>query len=108
VPADDEVGWTWTIGCVAKEFGVLPSVAEREIMNDPEGRALELLTMFSYAQLKQAADAAKDEDALKPYAKSKLMKHVKANISYFEHRNAHKTFRAKCPGCIRARAAGEL
>jgi hypothetical protein len=48
---------------VCEEFGCVPSVAVRELLDDPERRALSILELRTYARTKAAIEAAqKPED----------------------------------------------
>lgn len=56
---------------------MLPSVVVREIDDDPMHYNLACLELLRYASAKHALDTAKDEKALKPWAKSKHMAEAK-------------------------------
>lgn len=60
MPNDTEtqdVARMYTIACIAKEFGVLPSVVARDLDNDPEQLSLECLKLLSYAEAKSVYDS---------------------------------------------------
>ena len=60
MPDDDEtqdVARMYTIACIAKEFGVLPSVVAKDLDDDPEQLSLECLKLLSYAEAKSVYDS---------------------------------------------------
>jgi hypothetical protein len=65
----------WAITCIAQEFGVLPSVAERALARDAENTDTLCLYLARYAEAKAVYDRANKEE-LKAWDKSKLMQRV--------------------------------
>jgi len=47
---------------VCEEFGCVPSVAARELTEDPERRAVAIMELRAYARTKAAIDAAQKPD----------------------------------------------
>lgn len=73
------MGRLWLIAAVAKAFHVLPSVAARDLDEDPERLSLLCLPLINYAEAKAAFDGAEDDEALKGWAGSKSMEAVTRN-----------------------------
>jgi len=67
------------VALVSDHYKVLPSQAAAELDNDPERLALTCRDLTLYAQAKAAYDAARSEEALEPWAGSKMMDRVKEN-----------------------------
>jgi len=64
---------------VADQFHVLPSVAARDLDEDPERLSLVAISLLRYAHAKAEFDAADSDDSLKHWKGSELMKTVKTN-----------------------------
>jgi hypothetical protein len=70
----------WLATRVAKEFGVLPSVAARDLDDDPERLSIIAMTLLAYHQAKSAYDAVDGDDKkLEPWKDSNVMRRVKDN-----------------------------
>jgi hypothetical protein len=52
----------WIVAKVAETFHVLPSVAARDLDEDPNQTAIECLALLNYARGKHVFDAAKGDD----------------------------------------------
>jgi len=78
----------------AGHWGVLPSVAARDLDDDPEQLALVCRALDLYSELKRTFDQADSEDELKRYADSELMAQVKEN-SFGLHRERVARWKAE-------------
>jgi hypothetical protein len=67
------------IATVAETFHVLPSVAARDLDEDPERLSLLCLPLLRYAEAKQAEENSKSEEELKAWKGSKIMEAVLEN-----------------------------
>jgi len=69
----------WLVTQVAEQFHVLPSVAARDLDDDPERLSLVAVSLLRYAHAKAEFDVADSDDRLKHWKGSELMKTVKKN-----------------------------
>jgi hypothetical protein len=76
---DPHVSWLWTVAIISREFGVLPSVAARDLDSDPRRLSIACIYLLQYAEAKGAFDAAKDDKALEPWKGNKMMNEVRRN-----------------------------
>lgn len=76
-PDDPSIRWDWFVAAVAKEFGVLPTVAEQALLDDTDGMIGKAMTMYRYREAKTAFDGP-DLD-MKAWRGSQVMKMVKKN-----------------------------
>lgn len=56
---NEHVPFEWMVSRVCEEFGCLPSAAVREIKDDPNGTAMEIMRLRHYARTKELLDNAK-------------------------------------------------
>jgi hypothetical protein len=90
---------------IAKEFGVLPSVAARDLDNDPERLSMIAVSLLAYSQAKAAYDAADGDDKkLEAWKDSDTMAEVRSNSfalmkDRMDHRTKHRKFGGKDPNC---------
>lgn len=66
----------WLVAVVAERFHVLPSVAARDLDEDPEHLSLLCMQLLRYAEAKNAFEAAEDKAAL---GSSEMMSRVARN-----------------------------
>lgn len=85
----------WLAARIAKEFGVLPSVAARDLDDDPERLSLTAMSLLAYSQAKSAYDAADgDSKKLEPWKDSNTMRRVKDNtFAAMKERLDHRKLR---------------
>jgi hypothetical protein len=69
----------WMVANIAKEFGVLPTTAARDLESDPRQLSKTCVLLLRYSEAKRALDSAKKPDDLKPWEKVGLMLDVKRN-----------------------------
>lgn len=70
------------MGQIAEAFHVLPSVAARDLDDDPERLSLAVMPLLAYSRAYHALDAAQGADgaaALKAWDGSKMMEYAKRN-----------------------------
>ena len=98
----------WIATRVAKEFGVLPSVAARDLDEDPERLSMIAVSLLAYSQAKSAWDAADgDPKNLEAWKDNDTMASVQTNVMTFakqriDHRVQHlkkKIVDAECRYC---------
>ena len=53
--------WDWLISRVCEEFGCLPSAAVRELMDDRDHLALDIMESRAYVRTKEAVARARTE-----------------------------------------------
>lgn len=58
--------YLWNIGRLCEEFGCLPLAMVRELSDDPEQMAAQILELRAYARTKALVDRAKDAKELPP------------------------------------------
>jgi hypothetical protein len=91
VPDDYDVYRLWAITVAAEHWHVLPSVAARDLDDDPQQLALVCRTLSIYAQAKAAFDTATDDSQLEAWKSSELMTQVQANaFAFHKERTARR------------------
>jgi hypothetical protein len=70
------VPWEWVISRVCEEFHCLPSQAVRELEQDPDRLALNILSLRDYARAKRVYDSTTDSSKL---PESPVMSEVMVN-----------------------------
>lgn len=104
-PEDPDIVRIWVATRVAKEFGVLPSVAARDLDEDPERLSLIAVSLLAYSQAKSAYDAAEGDDKkLEAWKGSETMAKVRENTFTFmkqrmDHRTKHLKLKKTDPDC---------
>lgn len=66
---------------VAESWGVLPSVAARDLDADPEQLSLVCIPLLEYARAYRALQNGRDDKALDPWKGTSVLKHLKRNTS---------------------------
>jgi hypothetical protein len=95
----------WIATRVAKEFNVLPSVAARDLDEDPERLSMTAVSLLAYSQAKAAWDAAEgDSSKLDAWKDSDLMAQVQKNAfdmtkERVDHRKLHMKTKTVDPNC---------
>lgn len=69
----------WIIANVAETFHVLPSVAARDLDDDPERLSLLCISLLRYAEAHGAEERSKSKEDLAPWKGSKIMELVLEN-----------------------------
>jgi hypothetical protein len=84
---------------------VLPSVAARDLDEDPERLAITAMTLLAYSQAKAAYDAADGDDKkLEPWKDSNVMRRVKDNtFAAMKDRLDHRKLRHPKEGIVGCR-----
>jgi hypothetical protein len=95
----------WIATRVAKEFNVLPSVAARDLDEDPERLSMIAVSLLAYSQAKNAYDAANgNEKMLEAWKNSEAMATVRSNTfdlmkERIGHRVKHLKMKVVEPNC---------
>jgi hypothetical protein len=58
--------YLWQVGRICEEYSCLPLAAVRELSDDPEQMAVQILELRAYARTKARMDVAKDAKDLPP------------------------------------------
>lgn len=91
----------WLVTMVAKEFGVTPYQAAKDLDRDPELLSLRALNFLRYQECKSAFDNAKSAESLAPWEGTAILKAVKKN-----HLALHKARKAR-KEALKAAAEGK-
>ena len=95
----------WIATRIGKEFNVLPSVAAKDLDEDPERLSMTAVSLLAYSQAKSAYDAAEgDSKKLEAWRDSETMAEVRDNTFAFmknrmDHRTKHLKLKVIDPDC---------
>lgn len=73
---DPDVAYRWLVAQIAERFHVLPSVAARDLAEDPDRLSLESLPLLGYAEAYRAYQR-NDKNEMKRWRGSRFMDLVK-------------------------------
>jgi hypothetical protein len=108
-PFCPEVERLWVVACVAKEFGISPVRAARDLDEDTEQTVLGCLALLGYANAKRAYDAVKgDPKKLRGFSEDTVATVTKNTYDLtrlaYDHHAGHKELpgEGECWLCLKA------